>query len=75
MTKKVYINNAEYNLIFNTIGVDSDKLCSVFVHLRGSKNGRRRYNPIGKLKHYGLLKKETGLSRHVIETYVPNWYC
>lgn len=69
--KRVYINNAEYSLIFNTIGVDSDKLCSVFVHLRGSKNGRRRYNPIGKLKHYGLLKKETNLSRHAIETYVP----
>ena len=71
MTKRVYINNAEYSLIFNTVGVDTDKLCSVFVHLRGSKNGKRRYNPSGKLKHFGLLKKETGLSRHVIETYVP----
>jgi len=69
--KRVYVNNAEYNLIFNSFGVDTDKLCSVFIFLRGSKNGRRRYNPIGKLKHYSLLKKETGLSRHAIETYVP----
>ena len=69
--KRVYVNNAEYNLIFNSVGVDTDKLCSVFIFLRGSKNGKRRYNPIGKLKHFGLLKKETGLSRHSIETYVP----
>lgn len=69
--KRVYINNAEYNLIFNSTGVDTDKLCSVFVYMRGSKNGKRRYNPIGKLKHYGLLKKETNLSRHAIEIYVP----
>lgn len=69
--KRVYINNAEYNLIFNSTGVDTDKLCSVFIYIRGSKNGKRRYNPTGKLKHYGLLKKETNLSRHAIETYVP----
>lgn len=69
--KRVYINNAEYNLIFNSFGVDTDKLCSVFIFLRGSKNGERRYNPIGKLKHFGLLKSRTTLSRHAIETYVP----
>lgn len=69
--KRVYINNAEYNLIFNSFGVDTDKLCSVFIFLRGSKNGERRYNPIGKLKHFGLLKSKTTLSRHAIETYVP----
>jgi len=69
--KRVYINNAEYNLIFNSIGVDTDKLCSVFIFLRGSKNGQRRYNPIGKLKHFGLLKSQTNLSRHSIETYAP----
>jgi len=69
--KRVYINNAEYNLIFNSFGVDTDKLCSVFIFLRGSKNGERRYNPIGKLKHFGLLKSKTNLSRHCIETYVP----
>lgn len=71
MVKKVYINNAEYQVIFNVNHVDSDKLCSVFVHLRGSKNGKRRYEHKGKLKHYTLLKEETGLSRHVIEKYVP----
>lgn len=71
MTKRVYINNAEYNLIFNINSVDSDKLCSVFVHLRGSKNGRRRFTPKGRLKHFSLLREETGLSRHSIETYVP----
>lgn len=69
--KRVYINNAEYSLIFNINSVDSDKLCSVFVHLRGSKNGRRRYQPKGKLKHYSLLKSETNLSRHTLEKYVP----
>lgn len=69
--KRVYINNAEYNLMFNSFGVDTDKLCSVFIFLRGSKNGKRRYNPNGKLKHFGLLKSETNLSRHCIETYVP----
>lgn len=69
--KRVYVNNAEYNLIFNSIGVDTDKLCSVFIFLRGSKNSKRRYSPIGKLKHFGLLKAETTLSRHAIETYVP----
>lgn len=69
--KRVYINNAEYNLIFNSFGVDTDKLCSVFIFLRGSKNGKRRYSPNGKLKHFGLLKLETNLSRHCIETYVP----
>lgn len=71
MTKRVYINNVEYNIIFNINTVDSDKLCAVFVHLRGSKNGKRRYSPQGKLKHFSLLKKETNLSRHTIETYVP----
>lgn len=71
MVKRVYINNVEYNLIFNINKVDSDKLCSIFVHLRGSKNGKRRYNPQGRLKHFSLLKKETGLSRHTIEKYVP----
>ncbi len=69
--KRVYVNNAEYNLIYNSIGVDTDKLCSVFIFLRGSKNSKRRYNPIGKLKHFGLLKAKTNLSRHAIETYVP----
>ena len=69
--KRVYINNAEYSLIFNSIGVDTDKLCSVFIFLRGSKNGQRRYSPTGKLKHFGLLKSQTNLSRHSIETYVP----
>lgn len=69
--KRVYINNVEYNLIFNTNSVDSDKLCSIFVHLRGSKNGKRRYEPKGKLKHFSLLKSETSLSRHTIEKYVP----
>jgi hypothetical protein len=69
--KRVYINNVEYSIIFNTIGVNSDTLCSIFVHLRGSKNGKRRYEPKGKLKHYSLLKSETGLSRHTIEKYVP----
>lgn len=69
--KRVYINNIEYNLIFNINKVDSDKLCSIFVHLRGSKNGRRRYAPKGKLKHFSLLKLETNLSRHTLEKYVP----
>jgi hypothetical protein len=69
--KRVYINNVEYSIIFDINSVDSDKLCSVFVHLRGSKNGRRRYAPKGKLKHYSLLKDETGLSRHTLEKYVP----
>jgi len=71
MTKRVYINNVEYNIIFNINSVDSDKLCSVFVHLRGSKNGKRRYSPQGRFRHFSLLKQETGLSRHTIETYVP----
>lgn len=69
--KRVYINNAEYNTFFNIDFVDSDKLCAVFIHLRGSKNGERRYKPQGKLKHFGLLVKETKLSRHAIETYTP----
>ena len=69
--KRVYINNVEYSIIFNINGVNSDTLCSIFVHLRGSKNGRRRYEPKGKLKHFSLLKSETGLSRHTIEKYVP----
>lgn len=69
--KRVYINNVEYSLIFNINSVDSDKLCSIFVHLRGSKNGSRRYFPKDKLKHFSLLKKETGLSRHAIEKYTP----
>lgn len=71
MTKKVYINNAEYNTFFNTTDVDTSKLCAVFTHLRGHKNSNRRYSPQGKLKHFSLLKKLTGLSRHAIETYVP----
>lgn len=71
LMKRVYINNVEYSLIFNINKVDSDKLCSIFVHLRGSKNGKRRYSPKGKLKHFSLLKQETGLSRHAIEKYVP----
>lgn len=69
--KKVYINNVEYNTIFNINKVDSDKLCAIFVHLRGRKNGKNRYEPKGKLKHYSLLSSETGLSRHTIEKYVP----
>ena len=69
--KRVYINNVEYKLIFDINSVDSDKLCSIFVHLRGSKNGRRRYAPQGKLGHLALLRKETGLSRHALEKYVP----
>lgn len=71
MNKKVYINNAEYNTFFNTPNVDSDKLCAVFTHLRGNKNGNRRYSPKGKLKHFSLLREFTGMSRHAIETYVP----
>ena len=68
---RVYINNAEYNIIYQSQGFDTDKLCSVFVHLRGSKGGKRRYEPKGKLGHYSLLKSETGLSRHSLEKYVP----
>ena len=71
MSKRVYINNVEYKLIFDTKGVDTDKLCSIFVHLRGSKGGKRRYAPKGKLGHFSLLKEETNLSRHTIEKYVP----
>jgi len=71
MKQKIYINNAEYSAIFNYEGLDTDKLCSVFVHIRAGKEGKRRYSPGVKLKHYGLLSNQTSLSRHAIETYVP----
>jgi len=72
-TNMRYINNAEYNIINrHDAGVDVDKLCAVFIHLRAAKNGERRFNPKGRLKHFGLLKDATKLSRHVIEKYVPH---
>lgn len=71
MTKKVFINNVEYNTMFRYKGVDTDKLCGIFMELRASKNGEKRYNPTEKLKHYKLLKARTSLTRCAIEKYIP----